>query len=144
MNCGISFWFPKIYYRFADAYFILISGNRQFILSTVIHHMDHKNVSHDPKVKSNIVQIATSLAQQIRSEVVLTDSGFISDLCRHLRKSLQATVDSVGEEVLNLNISLQNTIEDCLLEIVKGVNPLTQSLSFLSSFSVLPFTLLGN
>lgn len=102
-------------------------------------------MSHDPQVKSNVVQIATSLARQIRSEAVLTDSGFISDLCRHLRKSLQATVDSVGEEVLNLNISLQNTIEDCLLEIVKGVNPFTtQSLSFLSSFSGLPFTLLGN
>lgn len=82
-------------------------------------------MSHDPQVKSNVVQIATSLARQIRSEAVLTDSGFISDLCRHLRKSLQATVDSVGEEVLNLNISLQNTIEDCLLEIVKGVNTFT-------------------
>ncbi|KAI8556998.1 hypothetical protein RHMOL_Rhmol05G0299600 [Rhododendron molle] len=102
-------------------YFVENPGNQQFILSTVIHHLDHKNVSHDPQVKSNVVQIATSLARQIRSEAVLTDSGFISDLCRHLRKSLQATVDSVGEEVLNLNISLQNTIEDCLLEIVKGI-----------------------
>ncbi|KAI8555542.1 hypothetical protein RHMOL_Rhmol05G0180500 [Rhododendron molle] len=102
-------------------YFVENPGNQQFILSTVIHHLDHKNVSHDPQVKPNVVQIATSLARQIRSEAVLTDSGFICDLCRHLRKSLQATVDSVGEEVLNLNISLQNTIEDCLLEIVKGI-----------------------
>lgn len=102
-------------------------------------------MSHDPQVKSNVVQIATSLAQQIRSEAVLTDSGLVSDLFRHLRKCLQATVDSVGEEVLNLNISLQNTIEDCLLEIAKGVNPFTtQNLSLLSSFSFLLFPLLGN
>jgi len=102
-------------------YFVEIPGNRQLILSAVIHHLDHKNVSHDPQVKSNVVQIAISLAQQIRSEAVLTDSGLVSDLFRHLRKSLQATVDSVGEEGLNLNISLQNTIEDCLLEIAKGI-----------------------
>lgn len=145
MECGVFHFGSLIYYRFAYANFFPISGNQQFILSSVIHHLDHKNVSHDPQVKSNVVQIATSLARQIRTEAVFWDSGFISDLCRHLRKSLQATVDPVGEEVLNLNISLQNTIEDCLLEIAKGVNPSTTwCLSFFSCFSVLPFILLGN
>jgi len=113
---------------------VLISGIRQFILTSVIHHLDHKNVSQDPQVKSNIIQTATYLAQQIRSEAVLSDIGFISDLCRHLRKSLQASVLSVGEQELNLNISLQNDIEDCLFETVKGVNLLKLQKSFLSSF----------
>ncbi|XP_052205119.1 protein SEMI-ROLLED LEAF 2 isoform X2 [Diospyros lotus] len=102
-------------------YFVEGSGIRQFILTSVIHHLDHKNVSQDPQVKSNIIQTATYLAQQIRSEAVLSDIGFISDLCRHLRKSLQASVLSVGEQELNLNISLQNDIEDCLFETVKGI-----------------------
>lgn len=47
--------------------------------------------------------------------------GFVGDLCRHLRKSLQASSESVGEQELNLNIMLQNSIEDCLLEIAKAV-----------------------
>ncbi|KAB1202104.1 hypothetical protein CJ030_MR8G004271 [Morella rubra] len=42
-------------------------------------------------------------------------------LTRHLRKSLQATVESVGEQESNSNILLQNSIEDCLLEIAKGI-----------------------
>lgn len=91
------------------------------ILAAVVRHLDHKNVSHDPEVKSNVIRTATALAWQIRSGAMLSDIGFVSDLCRHLRKSLQATVESVGEHELNLHISLQNSIEDCLLETAKGV-----------------------
>lgn len=91
------------------------------ILAAVVRHLDHKNVSHDPEVKSNVIRTATALARQIRSGAMLSDIGFVSDLCRHLRKSLQATVESVGEHELNLHISLQNSIEDCLLETAKGV-----------------------
>lgn len=88
----------------------------------MIRHLDHKNVSHDPQLKSYVIQVATALAWQIRSGTVLAEIGFVGDLCRHLRKSLQATVESVGEQEANTNILLQNSIEDCLLEIAKGVN----------------------
>lgn len=91
------------------------------VLAAVVRHLDHKNVSHDPEMKSNVIRTATALARQIRSGAILSDIGFVSDLCRHLRKSLQATVESVGEHELNLNISLQHSIEDCLLETAKGV-----------------------
>ena len=99
----------------------LIAGDRLLILAAVIRHLDHKNVEHDPQIKSNVIQVASALTRQIRSGVVLSEIGFVSDLCRHLRKSFQATVESVGEQESNLNISLQNSIEDCLLEMAKGV-----------------------
>lgn len=90
-------------------------------MASVIRHLDHKNVSHDPQFKSCVIQVASNLARQIRSGAVLADIGSVSDLCRHLRKSLQVTVESVGQQELDLNISLQNSIEDCLIEIAKGV-----------------------
>ncbi|KAH0994362.1 hypothetical protein GBA52_018226, partial [Prunus armeniaca] len=65
--------------------------------------------------------VASALASQIRSGAVLAEIGFVSDLCRHLRKSLQATAESVGEQESNINIMLQNSIEDCLLEIARGI-----------------------
>ncbi|KAG1371360.1 putative protein EFR [Cocos nucifera] len=99
------------------------SGNEQLILSAIIRHLDHKNVVRDPKTKSDIVQIATILVRQLRSQAVVAEIGSVNDLCRHLRKSLQATVESAGPEESNWNYSLQNAIEDCLLEIVKGVFP---------------------
>ena len=92
------------------------------ILSYAIRHLDHKNVSHDPQLKSHIIQVASALACQIRSGTVLEEIGFVSDLCRHLRKSLQATAESVGEQESNINAVLQSSIEDCLLEIARGVN----------------------
>lgn len=103
------------------SYYMEYLGHQQSILTAVVRHLDHKNVSHDPKIKSDIVQTATALARQIRSNVVLSDIGFVNDLCRHMRKSLQASVDLVGEQELNLNIILQNSIEDCLLETARGI-----------------------
>nr|GEX46087.1 protein EFR3 homolog B [Tanacetum cinerariifolium] len=103
------------------AYFVESPDNQQLILASVVHHLDHKNISHDPELKSYVIQTTTALARQVRSEVALKDIGYVSDLCRHLRKSLQATVESVGELESSLNISLQSSIEDCLLEIAKGI-----------------------
>ncbi|KAK9919970.1 hypothetical protein M0R45_028540 [Rubus argutus] len=97
------------------------SGNQQMILAYAIRHLDHKNVSHDPQLKSHIIQVASALASQIRSGAVLEEIGFVSDLCRHLRKSLQATAESVGEQESNVNSMLQSSTEDCLLEIARGI-----------------------
>ena len=105
LSLSLSFYVGnhQIKSGFTKEYLILIPGNQRLILSAVIHHLDHKNVSHDPQIKSNVIQIATSLAQQIRSGAVISDVGFVSDLSRHLRKSLQATIESVQEQELNLN-----------------------------------------
>ncbi|KAM2182827.1 hypothetical protein COP2_034150 [Malus domestica] len=103
------------------SYFMEASGNQQLILAYVIRHLDHKNISQDPQLKSSVIQVASALASQIRSGAVLAEIGFVSDLCRHLRKSLQATAESVGEQESNINIMLQNSIEDCLLEISRGI-----------------------
>ncbi|KAF9619808.1 hypothetical protein IFM89_009559 [Coptis chinensis] len=101
--------------------FSFLPGSEHSILSSIIRHLDHKNVAHDPQVKSNIICIAATLAHQFRSIAVAVESGIVDDLCRHLRKSLQATFALTGEKENNLNVLLQNSIKDCLLEIIKGV-----------------------
>ncbi|KAK4491350.1 hypothetical protein RD792_002086 [Penstemon davidsonii] len=101
--------------------FVENPGNQQLILAGVVRHLDHKNVAHDPRMKCHIVQTASYLARQVRSESVISDMGFVSDLFRHLRKTFQATVESVEEQELNLNATLQTSIEDCLLETVRGI-----------------------
>lgn len=98
----------------------MLSGNKQLILASVIRHLDHKNVSHDLQIKAYVVQVAAALASQIRSKGILSEIG-VSDLCRHLRKSLQAIYETSGGQELNLNITLQNSIQSCLLEIFRGV-----------------------
>lgn len=97
------------------------SGTQQLILAGVVRHLDHKNVAHDTQIKSHVILTASTLAHQIRLQTVISDIGFVSDLCRHLRKSLQATAESVGDQELNLNVTLQASIENCLLETARGV-----------------------
>uniref|UniRef100_A0A7N0VMA9 ARM repeat superfamily protein n=1 Tax=Kalanchoe fedtschenkoi TaxID=63787 RepID=A0A7N0VMA9_KALFE len=105
------------------SYLVEGTGNQLFILAAVVRHLDHKNVIHDLKSKTLVIQVATSLVRVIRSEgVVLSEIGYISDLCKHLRKCLQATIKSVDDEEISLNISLQTSIENCLLEVAKGID----------------------
>ncbi|KAJ1297448.1 hypothetical protein BS78_01G377100 [Paspalum vaginatum] len=96
------------------------SGNEQLILTAVIRHLDHKNISHDPQTKSDIIQTATSLARQLRSRRFAVELVVAGDLCKHLRKTLEA-VESGNAEELSLNESLQNFLEDCLMEVVRGI-----------------------
>ncbi|CAN6301144.1 unnamed protein product [Urochloa humidicola] len=103
------------------AYLEKSSGNEQLILTAVIRHLDHKNVSHDPQTKSDIIQTATSLARQLRSRGFAAELVVAGDLCKHLRKTLEA-VESGSVEELNLNESVQNFLEDCLMEVVRGIN----------------------
>lgn len=69
-----------------------------------------------------MIQIATALAQQLRAQAIVPDIGIVSDMCRHLKKSLQASVDFGGQQKPNISTSLQSAIEDCLLEIARGVS----------------------
>ncbi|KAF3563670.1 hypothetical protein DY000_02011262 [Brassica cretica] len=102
-------------------YMMETSGSQQLVLSTVVRHLDNKHVANDPELKAYIIQVAGCLGKLIRTSSYLRDISFVNDLCRHLRKSFQATSRSVGEEELNLNVMLQNSIEDCLREIAKGI-----------------------
>lgn len=128
-----------------------ISGNEQFILIALVRHLDNKDIIHDPQLKSNIVQIATSLVKQLRLRSVVAEIGVASNLCRHLRKSLQVTVEIVRPEEASWNFLLQDSIEDCLLEIVKGIgdaSPLydmmTTTLEKLASTAVVARATIGS
>ncbi|KAF5178819.1 Efr3-like protein [Thalictrum thalictroides] len=107
-------------------YFMEGSGNEQSILSAIIRHLEHKNIAHDPLVKANIVKVVAALARQLRSEAIVVETGIMSDLCRHLKKCLQASVLSTGEQHADLNAMLRKSIEDCLLEMAKGVDDVQQ------------------
>ncbi|AAB61061.1 Hypothetical protein F2P16.24 [Arabidopsis thaliana] len=110
-----------VYLMETSVMFLYILGSQQLVLSTVVRHLDNKHVANDPELKAYIIQVAGCLAKLIRTSSYLRDISFVNDLCRHLRKSFQATARSIGDEELNLNVMIQNSIEDCLREIAKGI-----------------------
>lgn len=126
------------------SYLMQNTGNDDLLLSVLIRHLDHKNVVHQPQMKTDIVEIAAILARQSRSKAIVSEIGAINDLSRHLRKSLQATMEAVGPLEASWNMSLQNAIEECLLELMKrGGDPgpvFDMMATTLEKVSVVPVT----
>jgi hypothetical protein len=93
------------------------------LLSMLIKHLDHKNVVSQPQMQINIVEITAVLAQQSKSPSSVAIVGAISDLARHLRKSMHCSSEAsnLSDDINNWNKSFQATIEECLVQLAKRV-----------------------
>ncbi|KAI4325649.1 hypothetical protein MLD38_031030 [Melastoma candidum] len=90
-----------------------------FLLSTLIKHLDHKNVLKEPKMQIDIVEVTTSLAQQAHVESSVALIGAVSDVMRHLRKSIHCSLDDsdLGAEVIKWNRKFQDVVDECLVQL---------------------------
>ncbi|KAL8155037.1 hypothetical protein AgCh_000425 [Apium graveolens] len=97
--------------------------NTHFMLSTLIKHLDHKNVLKNPNMQVDIVLVATSLAQTTKSQSSVTIVGAFSDMMRHLRKSIHCSLDdsNLGEEVVKWNRKFQEAVYECLVRMSQKV-----------------------
>lgn len=88
------------------------------MLSTLIKHLDHKNVLKSPEMQVEIVVVATSLAQTTKSQSTVTIVGAFSDMMRHLRKSIHCSINdsNLGEEVIKWNRKFQEAVHECLVQ----------------------------
>ncbi|RXH94051.1 hypothetical protein DVH24_016118 [Malus domestica] len=75
--------------------------NRHLMLSILIKHLDHKNVLKNPNMQLDIVDVATSLAREAKVQSSVAIIGALSDMMRHLRKSIHCSLDdsNLGAEV---------------------------------------------
>ncbi|KAL3696176.1 hypothetical protein R1sor_010252 [Riccia sorocarpa] len=104
------------------------SGNEQLFLPVLVRHLDHKNIVGNLRLKLHVVEVIGSLAKHSKSRATVADIAAMSDLVRHLRRSLQSSVDLSAPRqagVNNLNNSLQNAIEDCLVELARRISDAT-------------------
>lgn len=100
------------------------AGNGQLLLAALVRHLDHKNVDGNLVTKRNIVALTAVLARQSKAKATVAEVGAMSDLSKHLRRSLQVSMEtSVGgsARVPEENIFLQAAIEECLLEFGRRV-----------------------
>ncbi|CAM6091632.1 unnamed protein product [Calypogeia fissa] len=104
-------------------YFMDKSGNDQLFLPMLVRHLDHKAVADQPSLKANIVEIIGILARHSKAKRTTADIGAMSDLVRHLRKTIQVNLESLASNgyVPEDQQNLQTALEDCLTELVKRV-----------------------
>ncbi|CAI0393839.1 unnamed protein product [Linum tenue] len=97
--------------------------NTHFVLAILIKHLDHKNVLKKPSMQLDIVSISTCLAQATKAQQSLAIVGALSDMMRHLRKSIHCSLDDsdLGNEVIEWNRKFQEAVDECLIQLSQKV-----------------------
>ncbi|XP_010319193.1 protein SEMI-ROLLED LEAF 2 isoform X3 [Solanum lycopersicum] len=97
--------------------------NAHLLLSTLVKHLDHKNVLKQPEMQLDIVQVVTSLAQTTKTHHSIALVSAITDIMRHLRKSIHYTHDDakLGAELIKWNRLFQESVDECLVELSNKV-----------------------
>ncbi|XP_022970281.1 uncharacterized protein LOC111469294 isoform X2 [Cucurbita maxima] len=100
-----------------------LGHNSHFMLAILIKHLDHKNVLKDPAMQIDIINIATSLAQQTNAQPSVAIINALGDMMRHLRKSIHCSLDdgNLGAEVVEWNRKHQASVDACLVELSRKV-----------------------
>ena len=112
---------------------IFTGHSSHFLLSILIKHLDHKNVLKQPDMQLDIIEVTTTLAEQAEVEPSVALLGAISDVMRHLRKSIHSSLDdsNLGSEVIKYNRRFKQLVDDCLVQITQKVYFLTNHVHFL-------------
>ncbi|RDX61011.1 Protein EFR3-like B, partial [Mucuna pruriens] len=97
--------------------------NTHVILSILIKHLDHKVVLKQPNIQLDIVEVVISLAQYAKVQPSVAIVGAVSDLMRHLRKSIHYSLDdsNMGIEIINWNKNFREAIDRCLVQLSNKV-----------------------
>nr|WRQ20296.1 protein SEMI-ROLLED LEAF 2-like [Citrullus colocynthis] len=100
-----------------------LGHNSHFMLAILIKHLDHKNVLKNPAMQIDIVNVATSIAQRSDAQPSVAIIGALSDMMRHLRKSIHCSLDdaNLGAEIVQWNQKNQAAVDACLVELSKKV-----------------------
>ncbi|KAJ8437513.1 hypothetical protein Cgig2_027588 [Carnegiea gigantea] len=94
-----------------------------FLLSTLVKHLDHKNVLKQPGMQLDILEVTASLAEHTKVDPSVALLGAVSDVMRHLRKSIHSSLDdaNLGSGMINYNRRFQELVDECLVELVNKV-----------------------
>eukprot|EP00252_Welwitschia_mirabilis_P012459 TRINITY_DN27535_c0_g1_i1.p1 TRINITY_DN27535_c0_g1~~TRINITY_DN27535_c0_g1_i1.p1 ORF type:complete len:1007 (-),score=225.24 TRINITY_DN27535_c0_g1_i1:173-3193(-) len=103
------------------SYLMQSTGNSELLLGAIVRHLDHKNIANNPQMKADIIKVVGLIARQSTPKTTAFEVSIVNDLCRHLRRSVQVTMEAAGQVEISYNLSLQNSIEECLLELTKRV-----------------------
>lgn len=111
------------------------SGSTHLLLSILVKHLDHKNVLKHPDMQLDVVEVVTALARltKIQSSVPIVSA--VSDIMRHLRKSIHYSLDdaNLGDQVIKWNRKFHQVVDECLTELSSKVGDAGQILDVMAS-----------
>nr|KYP67940.1 Protein EFR3 isogeny B [Cajanus cajan] len=126
--------------------------NTHLLLSILVKHLDHKNVLKNPNMQLDIVGVITHLAQQTRVQQSVAIIGALSDMMRHLRKSIHCSIDdsNLGSEIIQWNQKYRLEVDECLVQLtikIADAGPVIDTMAVLlenmSNITVMARTLIA-
>ena len=86
-----------------------------------------------PGMQLDILEVTTSLAEHTKVDPSVALLGAVSDVMRHLRKSIHSSLDdaNLGSDMINYNRRFQELVDECLVELVNKVLNPSRELPFL-------------
>ncbi|KAL1549971.1 protein SEMI-ROLLED LEAF 2-like isoform X2 [Salvia divinorum] len=97
--------------------------NTHFLLSILVKHLDHKNILKQPEMQLDIVQVTTVLARMSKVQSSVAIVSAVSDIMRHLRKSIHNKLDdaNLGQDLVKWNRKFHEAVDECLIELSSKV-----------------------
>ncbi|XP_035814663.1 protein SEMI-ROLLED LEAF 2 isoform X5 [Zea mays] len=95
--------------------------NINLMISVLVKHLEHKAILKQPEMQLSIVEVITALAEQSRAQASAATIVAISDLVRHMKKTLHLALGSNDLEVVKWNDKLRMAFDECIVQLSKKV-----------------------
>jgi hypothetical protein len=92
------------------------------MISVLVKHLEHKAILEQPEMQLSIVEVIAALAEQSRAQASAATMVAISDLVRHMKKTLHLALGSKDLEVVKWNDKLRKAFDECIIQLSKKVN----------------------
>ncbi|TVU33475.1 hypothetical protein EJB05_25295, partial [Eragrostis curvula] len=95
--------------------------NINLMISILVKHLEHKAVLKQPEMQLSIVEVIAALAERSRAQASAATIGAISDLVKHMKRTLHVTLGSRDLEVVKWNNKLRKGVDECIIQLSKKV-----------------------
>jgi hypothetical protein len=97
----------------------------------LVKHLEHKNVSKLPDMIVDIIEVTSRLAEHSKAQSSTAIMSAISDMVRHLGKSMQSLDSDAGAGDDNKwNNRYRKAVDECLVQLSKKVSFLRNTIFF--------------
>ncbi|KAG6537290.1 hypothetical protein ZIOFF_002377 [Zingiber officinale] len=98
--------------------------NASLLISILVKHLEHKTIIKQPDIQLNIVEVTARLAEQSKAQASAAIIGPISDLVKHLRKSMHCGLGNkhMGDDIIKWNDNFRNALDECIVHLSKKID----------------------
>ncbi|PUZ77921.1 hypothetical protein GQ55_1G412000 [Panicum hallii var. hallii] len=97
--------------------------NAHILLSMLVKHLEHKNVLKQPDMVVDIIKVTACLAEHSKAQSSTALMAAISDVVRHMAKSMQSLASDAGpgDNMVKWSNGHGKAIDECLVQLSRKV-----------------------